>query len=102
MSKSSFFLPLLLVGCAVHAAPQTSWLPDATGWTVRDADDGEPPRWVAYERDAQAAPVKEIRVVGVVDATPAATMRALRTRLLDPQYVPEGLDWRILEQSETE
>ncbi|MEN0067691.1 MAG: hypothetical protein AAGA48_36520 [Myxococcota bacterium] len=95
-------LALLLSACAAHTAPQLDWLPDATGWTVRDVDESEPPTWVAYHREAPEADVKEIRVVGPVDTTPDVTMAALRHRLLDEAYVPDGLELEILFESEDE
>lgn len=58
--------------------------------------------WVLYERAARRANVKEFRVVGVVDAKPEAAARALRRRLLDEQYVPDGLHRRVLKESESE
>ena len=91
---------LLLSACAGPKAPtQAAWVPDATGWTLRDVDHADPPLWVLYERDALEADVKEFRIVGVVDAEPDVAMRALRYRLLDEQYIPEGLQRRILEES---
>lgn len=96
-------LALLLGGCAHdHPEPALDWLPDATGWTVRDVDPDESPTWVSYERDARVANVKEIRVVGLVDAEPQVTMQALRHRLLGQEYVPEGVTLEVLHESEDE
>lgn len=81
---------------------QPVWLPDSTGWVLRDFDDTDPAQWLLYERAARQANVKEFRIVGVVDAEPEAVARALRVRLLDEQYVPKGLHRRILKESESE
>ncbi len=92
---------LSVSACAQPKSPtQIAWLPDATGWNLRDFDDTEPPQWVLCERDALIADVKEFRIVGVVDAEPEVAVGALRYRLLDEQYVPEGLQRRTLKESE--
>lgn len=110
-SPTRTFVPLAIAGLALgvlsacaatRAAPQTTWLPDDTGWEVRDADTEEPPGWVRYERDAVAADVKEFRIVGTVDAEPEAVARALRHRLLDDAYLDDGLERTILRQTEDE
>lgn len=86
-----------------RALPPLQWLPPSDGWAVRDVDERQPPRWVVYERDALVADVKEFRIVGLVDAKPEVVARALRYRLLDEQYLPEGMQqWEILRESETE
>ncbi len=101
---------LLAAGCALLASAcagpgtisKTDWLPDFTGWHVRDVDDHVPMRWVLYQRDAAMADVKELRIVGVVEAEPAAVARALRQRLLDDTTLPEGAERRLLRESESE
>ena len=74
---------MLLGACAAPSAPALDWLPDDGGWVVRDVDDGEPPGWVLYERDAAEADVKELRIVGIIDAEPERAAQALRERLVD-------------------
>lgn len=92
-----------LVGCATTRAPtDLHWLPPQPGWAVTDADEAEPATWVALDREAPGTRVKEIRVVGLVNADPETTMRALRHRLLAPEYVPEQMDVEILEESDRE
>lgn len=46
--------------------------------------------------------MKEFRLVGVVDADPEDAAGALRYRLLDEQYVPDGLHRQVLKESESE
>ncbi|MBX2804260.1 MAG: hypothetical protein KTR31_41750 [Myxococcales bacterium] len=93
----------LLGGCAGHhVEPQLDWLPDSTGWEVRDVDEAEPPTWVAYDRDAPGASVKEIRVAGLVEAPPEVTLEALRFRMLDESYEIEGFELQVLYESEEE
>jgi len=100
---SLFALTILLSGCASKvSAPQLDWLPDATGWTLREVDESEAPTWLAYDRDAPDVNVKEIRVAGLVDAAPQVTIDALRHRLLDEAYVPDGLEVEILSNLEEE
>lgn len=102
---------LLLVTCSVllfsacaspPAVPKADWLTDSVGWEVRDVDASEAPRWVLYERDASVANVKELRIVGVVDAQPEAVARELRHRLLDDTTLPKGVKRTLLRQSQTE
>ncbi|MFT5584753.1 MAG: hypothetical protein ACI9VR_002339 [Cognaticolwellia sp.] len=94
----------ILLGSCAASKPgvQPSWLPDSTGWEIRKVHAGEPLDWVIYERDALVADVKEFRIVGVVDAPPKDVVRALRFRLLDDQYIPEGVQREILTESKTE
>ena len=99
-----FALCTLLFGACVRptAPTQSEWLPDATGWELVDVDDTQPPQWVLYERNALVADVKEFRIVGLIDAEPELAMRALRFRLLDDQYIPDGLQRDILHESASE
>jgi hypothetical protein len=98
------FLGLALsLGCAASKpVVQTSWLPEASGWVLRDAESAEALDWVVYERDALVADVKEFRIVGVIDAPPERVAQALRHRLLDDAYIPAGVEREILSTSETE
>lgn len=101
--RAAAAVALLLGGCAHrHAEPTLDWLPDATGWTVRDVDPDESPTWVAYDRDAHGADVKEIRIVGLVDAAPQVTMKALRHRLVAQEYMPKGMTSEVLQASDDE
>jgi len=95
---------LLLCSCASRKPVQGSpvWAPAAAGWEVRDVDASESPSWVVYERDADVADVKALRLVGIVDAEPDVAIRAVRERLLDAQYLPKGLQWQVLQSSESE
>ncbi len=94
---------LLVSACAgPRAVIQTDWLPPAKGWDVRDVDDNEPMRWVVYQRDALAADVKEIRIVGVVDAEPPAVAEALRKRLLDDTLLPDNVQRTLLKETRAE
>jgi hypothetical protein len=96
-------LGLLLCGCgARHLGTSPPWVPDAEGWEVREVDPGEPLSWVIYARDSPVADVKEFRIVGLVDAEPEVAMGAVRRRILDEQYQPEGLQRQILVSSESE
>lgn len=98
---ASVGLALLCNACAAPQPPSdTAWLPIADGWQVRDIDRGEPMRWVLYQRDALFADVKELRIVGLVDGAPLSVARALRDRLLDDSNLPEGLDRKLLSESE--
>jgi hypothetical protein len=94
---------VMWMGCAPPKVPPgVDWLPPSPGWQVRDVDEDEAPLWVLYERDALLADVKEIRLVGLVDSVPEVAMAALRFRLLDDQYVPDGLERTILSSSDDE
>lgn len=93
----------LSLACAPPpSAPEAHRLPDSEGWTVRKIDNGAPPRWVLYERDALEARVKALRIVGVVNATPKAVATALTRRLLDEANVPAGTKGEVLRRSGTE
>lgn len=102
LSLAPLAAALLLGGCALRMAPDLDWLPDSADWKMRDIDEAEPPTWVAYQREALIADVQEIRVVGLVDATPEVTMRALRHRMLHPSFMPDGMDLEILVDTEEE
>ncbi|MFT5681112.1 MAG: hypothetical protein ACI8RZ_002018 [Myxococcota bacterium] len=96
---------LLFCSCASRRPVESSpvWAPTAAaGWEVRDIDTSESPSWVVYERDAHVADVKAFRLVGIVDAEPDVVMRAVRERLLDARYMPKGLQWQVLQSSESE
>lgn len=71
-----------------------------TAWQVRET--AEPDDWVVYERDASVADVKEFRIIGVIDATPDVVVEALRVRLVDDQYLPDGLEREILIHTDDE
>ena len=89
---------VILLGCAHRAqGPSAGWLPNADGWRLRAVEDGPEPSWFAYDRDAPEAKVKEIRVVGRVDAEPSVTMQALRHRLLAEEFHPDGYELEVLE-----
>ena len=91
-----------LAACAAQPTPQAAWIPESQGWEVRDAEEADSVTWVAYDRDAPGTDVKEIRVVGLVDSEPEVTMRALRHRLTDDEYAPEGMEIEVLERSDDE
>lgn len=99
---ASLALVAVVSGCAGQTAPNVEWLPDAEGWSVRDVEEAESITWVAYDRDAPGAKVKEIRVVGLVDAEPEVAMQALRHRLTAEEYADEGVEVEVLERSEDE
>lgn len=92
-----------LIGCAsVRPAPDAEWLTTGPGWKVRDLEESESATWVAFDRAAPGTNVKEIRVVGLVDSDPETTMRALRHRLLAEEYLPDGFELTVLEESQDE
>ncbi len=96
-------LAVLVSACAgPRTVAKTDWLPDSSGWTVRDVDETDPPRWVLYERQAELVDVKELRIVGGLDAKPDAVARALRNRLFDDALLPEGVHRNIVRRSESE
>lgn len=101
--SSTLVLVMLTGGCAGHHLPDLDWLPaDAPTWDVRDVDEQEPPSWVAFYRDVDGTHIKDIGISGLVDASPSVTMQALRHRLLDEAYVPDGLELDILFESDEE
>jgi hypothetical protein len=90
-------------GCATtRAAPEVAWLPEATGWSVRDADPDRPLAWVMYERKAPDADVKELRIVGPVAATPTVVAQAVRRRLEELLEAPSDMERTILRRDDDE
>lgn len=94
---------LSLVGCAANLGPLPTWAPQENeGGQAQEVEAADEPTWVLYERDSELADVKEFRIVGLTDAAPPVAMDAVRERLLDPQYLPNGLEREILLETEDE
>ena len=94
---------VLLSGCARNLESLPDWAPGAEdGWEIREVEREDVPSWVLYERDSSLADVKEFRIIGTVDAQPQVVMDAARERLLDDQYLPEGLEREILVETDEE
>ena len=96
------FITLGATACSgPRAVTGVAWLPDTAGWELREVDEQEPPRWVAYHRDVDHAPAKEIRVIGIVNGSPDVVAKIMRTRLLDDSKLPDGMQRKILSASDS-
>lgn len=88
----------LLLVCLLALAPATALAGD---WTQESSEKG---RAYAYELSSQQGEqgLVRYRVLGSVDATPDALVRAVRVIAADPSRAPEGQIRRLISQSADE
>lgn len=97
-------LALALGGCAA-LPPIPSWTePSDTdeGWELVQVEPDEQTGWVLERRFPAGSEFFEHQIRGLVDATPQQAIEAVRRNFTDDQYIRDGEEREVLEESEGE